>query len=192
MSPGLLSLLLQFSLVLQCVHCTCLTVAHLLHFLLFPFATFDWPLREHYLMHWHNACRTNTMQSVCHINANTCAATHPLRKISFCVLWEGKEIIYFYVIHTEFSVRFGPAKSSVTGLIARCWQDVFLQTALGWPADNVCVMVWPHFAFLCIISLHAWGETSPCVITHKSPTTDSRVAVFVRVRSFFFVCSSKT
>lgn len=60
-----------------------------------------------------------------------------------------------YIIHTEFSVTFGSARSSVTGFIARCWQGVSVQTALGWLADNVRVMVWPHFAFLCIISLHA-------------------------------------
>lgn len=81
-----------------CVRCTCLTVAHLLHFFAFPFATFDWPLCEHYLMRWHNACRTNAMQSVCHINANTCtvtAATHPLHKISFCALWGGEKL-YVY------------------------------------------------------------------------------------------------
>lgn len=71
----------------------CLTVAHLVNFFKFSFLTSDWPLCECYLMHWHNACPTSTMQSICYINANTSTC------IKFVSL-QGKKKnlpIYFYI-----------------------------------------------------------------------------------------------
>lgn len=53
------------------------------------------------------------------------------------------------------TVMFGLARRSVTSLTARCWQDICLQAALGLPEDGICVMIGPHFAFLCIMSFQA-------------------------------------
>lgn len=64
-------------------------VVHLLHFLCFRFS-FDLsaPITS---CSWDHACHTNTISSVCHLTANTCAAataSHLLYKISLSCAYE--------------------------------------------------------------------------------------------------------
>lgn len=56
-------------------------------------------------------------------------------------------------------------------------------------------MVWPHFAFLCIVSLHALGETYPCTMTHKKAHICECLRTCACVLQFLFnlkcICNDK-